>query len=178
MDRWSPLAFSDQPVEEDKIKTLFEAARWAPSSYNEQPWRFIYATKDDGEDRAKMESLLAEGNGWAKNAYILLIDFGKKNFSFNDKPNRHGVYDTGCAAGYLFLQLKSLGLIGHQMAGFDNEKANAVLGVPDDFEPGAMMAIGYPGDHNALSEDLKKREESPRQRKAQGEFVFRGKWQG
>ena len=173
-ERWSPLAFSDRPVEQEKIDTFFEAARWAPSSYNEQPWFFVYATKDDVADRRKMESLLAEGNAWAKNAYILLIPFAKQTFARNGKPNRHAVYDTGCATGYLFLQLSSLGLIGHEMAGFDWKGANKAFGVASEYEAIAMMAIGYPGDPTLLSDDLGARETAPRERKPMTDFVSRG----
>ncbi len=177
-ERWSPFAFNDQPIEPEKIQTMFEAARWAPSSYNEQPWRYVYATKEDGEEREKLESLLVEGNSWAKNAYILLIDFAKITYTKNQNPNRISMYDTGAATAYLAAQLSSLGLIGHQMGGFFMEKANDVLGVPDDFEPCSMMAIGYPADVSLLSPELQQRQNAPRSRKEQGEFVFRSKWQG
>ena len=175
--RWSPLAFSNQPVEQEKIETLFEAARWAPSSYNEQPWRYIYAVKE-GEGREKLESLLVEGNSWAKEAGVLLISFASMNFKKNDKDNRHGMHDTGCSSGYMVLQLESLGLVGHQMAGFDFENANSVLGVPEQFVPGSMMAIGYPGDPSVLDEKLKEREDGERVRIPMSEFAFQGSWKG
>lgn len=174
--RWSPLAFSDQRIEEEKIATLFEAARWAPSSFNEQPWRHVYATKEDSEDRLRLESLLVEGNSWAKKAYILMISFAKKTFASNGKENRHAMHDLGCATGYMAMQCQSLGLIGHQMAGFDFRKANELLGVPDDFVPGSMMAIGHPADPSLLPPELQERERQPRTRKPQEGFVFRGKW--
>jgi nitroreductase len=173
-ERWSPLAFSSQPIEEEKISALFEAARWAPSSYNEQPWRYVYATKDDGADRERLESLLMPGNNWAKNAYLLAISFTKKTFTYNGKANYHAMHDLGAASAYLALQCPSLGLIAHQMAGFNVEEANALLGVPDDFVPGSMIAIGYPGDPAKLDPKLQEREEAPRVRKTQGELVFRG----
>ncbi len=177
-ERWSPLAFSDRPVEQEKIDTFFEAARWAPSSYNEQPWLFVYATKDDTKDRVKTESLLAEGNAWAQRAYLLLIPFAKKVFARNGKENRHAAYDTGCATGYLFLQLHALGLIGHEMAGFDWKGANKAFGVSSEYEAMAMMAIGYPGDPSLLPEDLRTREAAARERKPLAEFVFRGSVSG
>ncbi len=176
--RWSPVAFSGKPIEQEKIMTIFEAARWAPSSFNEQPWRYIYATKDDQEGRRALESLLSEGNSWAKNAYLLLISFAKKTFVKNGKENRHAMHDVGCATGYIALQLPTLGLAGHQMAGFAFEKANGILGVPDDFIPGSMMAVGYPGDIEELPPDLQARQESPRTRRDAGDFAFRGKWMG
>jgi nitroreductase len=175
-ERWSPVAFSDQPVEDDKIRTMFEAARWAPSSFNEQPWRYIYALKADGEARTTLENLLSPGNAWAKNAGILAITFTKKTFARNGKDNIHAMHDLGAASGYLALQLGALGLVGHQMAGFDRENANKILGVPDDFMPGSMIAIGYPADPASLPEDLQKRQAGPRSRKPQEEFVFRGRW--
>jgi len=175
-DRWSPLAFSGRPVEEEKIRAMFEAARWAPSSFNEQPWRFLYATKDDGNRRAALESLLAEGNAWAKEAYILLVSFAKTAFARNGKENRHAFHDTGCANGYLLLSLAPLGLIGHSMAGFDWQGANAALGVPEGFVAVAMTVVGYPGDPAALTPELRVREEAPRERIPQSSFVFRGSW--
>lgn len=174
-ERWSPVIFSDQAVEQEKIDTLFEAARWAPSCYNEQPWRFVYAAKDD-EHREKLESLLAEGNAWAKQAGILLITFTRKTFTRNDKENRHAMYDAGCATGYLFLQLSSLGLIGHSMAGFDWQKANDLLGVPEEYLAASMTAIGYPGDPANANAALREREAGERVRNEQSEFVFRGTW--
>jgi nitroreductase len=179
--RWSPRAFSEMPVEQQKIDTLFEAARWAPSNGNNQEWNFLYATKGDGEDRAILESLLVEGNAWAKNAYILMIGFAQSKRKKSDgtmTENTYALFDTGMATGYLALQCVQLGLIGHQMAGFDREHANEILGVPTDFLPASMMAIGYPADLSILSEQLQEREKAPRVRKEQSEFVFRGKWNG
>ncbi|OGJ59526.1 hypothetical protein A2881_01415 [Candidatus Peribacteria bacterium RIFCSPHIGHO2_01_FULL_55_13] len=176
IDRWSPLAFSDRAVEAEKIATFFEAARWAPSNYNEQPWRYVYALKEDGAFREKLEGLLVPGNAWAKNAGVLAISFGKKTFVKNGKENNWNLHDVGAASSYLVLQLSSLGLVGHQMSGYDKANANAVLEVPEDFEPGSMIAIGYPGDHASLSEDLQKREEGPRTRNLVQEFAFRAAW--
>ncbi|MBI1812362.1 nitroreductase family protein [Candidatus Peregrinibacteria bacterium] len=175
-ERWSPLSFSDQPIEQEKIMTLFEAARWAPSSFNEQPWRYIYATKDDKDDRKSLESLLVEGNSWAKSAYLLLISFAVPVFARNGKENRHAMHDLGAASGFLALQLPSLRLIGHQMAGFDFARANEVLGVPPEFIPGSMMAIGYPGDSALLDSKLKDRENAARTRRPVNEFASRGRW--
>ncbi len=173
-ERWSPLAISDQPIEDDKIQVLFEAARWAPSSFNEQPWRYVYATKTDGEARERLESLLLPGNAWAKNAFLLAVSFAKKTFTYNGKENRHALHDTGAASAYVAAQCPSLDLVAHQMAGFKAEEANTLLGVPADFVPGSMIAIGYPGDPKALDPKLQERESAPRERKLQKEFVFRG----
>lgn len=176
-ERWSPLAISDQPVEDDKIQTLFEAARWAPSSYNEQPWRYVYATKADGEARERLESLLLPGNAWARNAFLLAVTFARKTFTLSGKENRHALHDTGAASAYLAAQCPSLGLVGHQMAGFKVDEAASVLGVPADFVPGSMIAVGYPGDPKDLDVKLQERETAPRERKAQKEIVFRGKYE-
>jgi nitroreductase len=173
-DRWSPVAFSPRTVEPEKIRTLFEAARWAPSSYNEQPWRYVYAQKDDGEARAAIESLLVEGNAWAKNAGFLMVTFAKKTFDRNGKENRHAMHDAGCATGYVLLQLSSLGLIGHSMAGFDWQGANVRLGVSDDYIAASMTAIGYHDDSAAA--ELHAREASPRVRNPQSAFVFHDTW--
>lgn len=175
IERWSPMAFDPKPVEEEKILAMFEAARWAPSSFNEQPWRYIYAQKGD-TNRDVLESLLTEGNAWAKNAGVLMISFASKNFARNNKPNYHSLHDTGAASAYLVAQLPSLGLVGHQMQGFDSEHANEKLGVPDDFAPGSMIAVGYYGDHNALKDDWKQREDAPRVRKDLHEIAFNGEW--
>jgi len=173
-ERWSPYAFDTRPIEREKIEILFEAARWAPSSFNEQPWRYVYATKEDGELREKINSLLQPGNSWAAAVPLLIVSFYKKTFTYNGKPNVHGLHDLGCASGYMVLQCRSLGLIAHQMAGFKASEANVLLGVPDDFSSGSMIAVGYPGDPKKLSEDLRKREETPRSRKEMKEFAFRG----
>ena len=177
-ERWSPRAFNSKPIPLEKIRTFFEAARWAPSSFNEQPFSYIYATKDPAmrEEREKLESLLAKGNSWAKNAYMLLVSVSKDTFSKDDSVNRHAIHDTGAATAYLHLQLQALGLIGHQMAGFDYEHAPKVLGIPKGFTPVSMMAIGYPGDRRKLPDKLKEYEARHRERKPTGEFVFAGEW--
>lgn len=175
-ERWSPRLFAEQPVEEEKLKTVFEAARWAPSSYNEQPWRFIYATKDDGEAREKLESLLVEGNAWAKKAPVLIINFYKKTFAHNGKENRVALHDLGAANISIAYQATALGLITHQMSGFDAAKANALLGVPEDYFPGSMMTIGYAVQENEIPDAQKESELSPRKRNPQDTFVFHGTW--
>jgi nitroreductase len=177
-ERWSPRAIGGDTVEQSKIDTMFEAARWAPSSSNVQPWYFLYATKDDGEAREKLEALLTEGNVWAKNAYILMIIFAKKTMqrTAGILPNPYAEHDTGAASACLALQLPSLGLVGHQMGGFNHEGANEALNVPPEFEPSSMMAIGYPADPSVLSEKHQEQEKASRVRKPQAEFVFRGRW--
>ncbi|MDP3975561.1 MAG: nitroreductase family protein [bacterium] len=175
--RWSPLAFSSDPIEPEKIKTLFEAMRWAPSSYNGQPWRIVYVVQDHPEQFEKLSSLLVEGNAWAKTASLLLLVCAQKNFDHNGEPNKHHQYDTGAALENLFLQVTALGLVGHEMAGFDEEKSYELLGIPrEEYVSMAMMAVGYPGDESELNDDLLQRQKAPRQRKPIQELVFAGEW--
>lgn len=175
LERWSPLAFDPKPVEEEKIRTMFEAARWAPSAYNEQPWRYVYALKGDAK-REVLEKLLVDGNAWAKNAGVLILSFSKKAFGHNGNPNRHHLHDLGASSAYLVEQATALGLVTHQMSGYDAERANEALGVSNDYEPGSMIAIGYYAGQDALDEGSKKREDSPRARKNFDEIAFRGEW--
>ena len=172
-DRRSRRAFTDQPVEPEKIKSLFEAARWAPSSVNEQPWRYIYATKDQTELWQKLWSVLNDGNKiWTKNVPMLMLSMAKKSFSMNGQPNGSAKYDLGGANAFLTLQGTAMGLNVHQMGGYDRSKAIEVLHIPDDYEPGVMLAIGYAGDPASLPENLKERELAPRQRNTQEAFVM------
>lgn len=176
-DRWSPRAFSDKPVEREVLASLFEAARWAPSSSNEQPWAFLVATKDEADDFAKTLSVLVEFNaGWARNAQALSIAVSSLNFRSNGTPNRNAFYDTGAAVALLSVEATSRGLSVHQMAGFDHVKAKQVFGIPERWEPIAAQAIGYPGDPESLPEKLRDRELAPRTRKPLSEFVMSGQW--
>ncbi|HVW67135.1 MAG TPA: nitroreductase family protein [Candidatus Peribacteraceae bacterium] len=176
--RWSPRAIGDRKVEQKKIDTLFEAARWAPSSSNLQPWHYLYATKDDGAYRERLESLLTEGNAWAKHAYILAIGFAKKTMqrSIGIVPNPYYMHDTGAASFAMALQAPSLGLIVHQMGGFNKDQANEVLGVPEEYAPTSMIAIGYPGELSQLNEKHLAQEKEPRTRRPQSAFVFHNIW--
>lgn len=172
-ERWSPVAYSSRPVEEDKLKRIFEAARWAPSSSNEQPWIFV-VNYQGTEEFTRMADCLMEGNSWAKSAPVLALSVARMTFQQSGKPNRHGMYDTGAAVAHLLIQAVSEGLAVHQMAGYDVEKARTALSIPDGHELCAMIAIGYYGDHDSLPEKQRQREETPRQRKPQSEFVFVG----
>jgi len=175
--RWSPRAFSDKPVEPAILASLFEAARWAPSSSNEQPWAYLVATKDNPEDFAKMVSVLVEFNAdWAKNAPVLALAVSHLKFQSNGNPNRNAFYDTGAATILFSLEATARGLFVHQMAGFDPAKAKHVFEIPADWEPIAAFAIGYPGDPNSLSQKLQDREVAPRTRKPLAEFVMSGRW--
>jgi nitroreductase len=176
-DRWSPRAFGDKAVAPDVLRSLFEAARWAPSSNNEQPWSYIVATKDDKENFAKMLSVLVEFNaGWAKNASVLAIAVAELAFAKNAAPNRNAQYDVGAATAWLSVEATAQGLFVHQMAGFDPEKARQVFGIPKEWDAIAAIAIGYPGDPASLPQPLHDRELAPRTRKPLGEFVMSGNW--
>lgn len=172
-NRRSRRAYSSTPLESEKIQSLFEAARWAPSSLNEQPWTYIYATKDQPELWNKLLSVLNEGNiTWASDAPLLVLSLYRKNLLSNNQPNGSAKYDLGGANAFLSLQATSLGLNVHQMGGYDRQKAKDVLNIPDSFDFGVMMAIGYPGDPATLSENLKQREVAPRERYVVQEFAI------
>ncbi|TPE44340.1 nitroreductase family protein [Pontibacter mangrovi] len=175
-NRWSPRAFSDESVGEEQLEALFDAARWAPSAMNEQPWRFIYAAKEDKAAFDRLSGLLVEGNSWAKNAAVLFVSIAKTAYDFNGSPNKHAWHDVGLATGNLLLQATDLGLHVHLMGGFDAAKAKKELGIPDGFEAVAMGAIGYVGDPETLPENLKARELATRQRKPLNEIAFKGEW--
>ncbi len=175
--RWSPRAFAERPVEADKVHSLFEAARWAPSSNNEQPWRFIVAGKEDEAQWNRLLACLADGNRtWAFRAPMLILSIARLNFEQWDKPNRHALHDVGLATGNLVLQATALGLVARQMAGFDVEKARVDLNIPSGYEPVAMIAVGYPGDPNILPDRLRQREQTLRERNGISTFVFAGEW--
>ena len=175
--RWSPRAFDDRPIEPEKLRSLFEAARWAPSSNNGQPWRFIVATKDNETEWNRLLACLVEGNRkWAYRAPVLILSVASLNFEDDAKPNRHAFHDTGLAVENLVLQATALGLVAHQMAGFDVEKARADLKIPSGHEPVAMIAVGYPGDLASLSDRLREREQQPRSRQPISEWTFSGQW--
>ncbi len=176
-NRWSPRAFSDKPVPAEVMRSLFEAARWAPSSNNEQPWAYIVATKDDAENFEKSLGALVEFNaGWAKKAPVLAIAVAKLAFSKNNAPNRNAQYDVGAASLQLCIEATARGLVVHQMAGFDPETAKEAYNIPQGWEPVAAMAIGYPGDASSLPEPYQSREKAPRTRKPIREFVMSGEW--
>ncbi len=171
--RRSKRAYADRPIEAEKIQSLFEAARWAPSSSNEQPWVYIYATKDHPELWKKLFDTLMAGNKiWAERAPLLIMSLIRKNFVRNEKPNVSAKYDLGAANAFLSLQATHLGLNVHQMGGFDRQLATNNLNVPDSHEVAVMLAIGYLGDPEILPDNLKKREIAPRERYAQQAFAM------
>ena len=175
--RWSPYGFSDRLVSPDDLKSLFEAARWAASSYNEQPWRYIVATRDDPAEFERILSCLVEANqAWAKSAAVLVLGVASQEFSRNGKPNRVANHDLGLAAGNLCLEATARGLHVHQMAGILPDEARKTFGVPDTFDVFTAIAIGYAADPETLPEDMKERDLAPRTRRPLPEFVFGGKW--
>lgn len=175
--RWSPRAFSDRAVDPATLRTLFEAARWAPSSNNEQPWRFLVATRADQAEFDRLLACLLEGNRkWAFRAPVLILSVASLEFEGDKKPNRHAYHDVGMAAENLSLQATAMGLMVHQMAGFDVQKARTDCAIPAGFDPVAMIAVGYPGDPALLPDYLRERETKPRERQPLGDFVFSARW--
>jgi nitroreductase len=172
-NRRSGRAYSSKRVEAEKIQSLFEAARWAPSSVNEQPWVYIYATKDQPELWNKIfETLNPNNQVWAKEAHVLVLSLARKTYVRNGLVNNSAKYDLGAANAFLSLQAVEFGLNVHQMGGFNPEKAHQSLNIPLEYETSVILAIGYPGDAATLPENLKLREEAPRQRYTKGAFVY------
>jgi nitroreductase len=168
-NRWSPRAFTSQAVDRETFRSLFEAARWAASCFNEQPWRFIVATKENPEQFNRILSVLVPKNQeWARTAYALGISAGKKTFSHNGAPDRFGLHDAGAALANLMIQATSVGVHVHAMGGFDAAKARVDFGVPDDFDIGAAFAIGYVDGPSAPPAD--------RSRRPLSEIVFGTEW--
>lgn len=175
--RWSPRAFAEQPVEREKIHSLMEAARWASSSFNEQPWVFILATQDHVSDHQKLLTCLVEGNRlWARRAPLLLLTVAKTYFAHNGRLNRHAYHDLGLAVGNLVVQATAMDLVVHQMAGIHPDKVRECYALPEGHEAVTGMAIGYQGDANDLPDPLRERELAPRSRRPFTEFVFSGTW--
>ena len=171
--RWSPRAMSGTALSADDLARLFEAARWAPSTYNEQEWRFLYAHRE-GPHWQTFFDLLVEGNqAWCHRAGVLVVVLSHTVFARNGKPNRVHSFDAGSAFENLALQGGTMGLVVHGMMGFDYDRAKSALGVPDDYAVEAMIAIGHPGDPNDLPEGLRKIE-APSQRKPVAEISREG----
>src|SRR5262245_60470865 len=175
--RWSPYAFQDRPVPQADLRALFEAARWAPSSYNEQPWNYIVATKETPEQFEHLLSCLVEGNQvWAKAAPVLALGVVSLRLARNDQVNRAAVHDLGLAAGNLLVEATARGLYVHQMIGILPDKARELFAIPAGYEAWMGLAIGYRAEPTQLPEALQARELTPRQRKPLSQFVFNGKW--
>ena len=175
--RWSPYSFATRAVADEDLRSLFEAARWAPSSYNEQPWRYIVAKQEQTEDFHRLLSCLLELNQvWAKAAPVLALGISRLRFSHNEQPNRAAIHDLGIANGYLVLEATARGLAVHQMIGILPDKAREIYEIPEGYEPMIGLAIGYRGAPQALPEELAKRDLARRPRKPLREFLFGGKW--
>jgi len=170
--RWSARAFSTKPVEKSKLLSILEAARWAPSSRNEQPWRYIIFTDANRNEMDKARSVLLEINDYAKRAPILICAITKKTYTDTGVYNRLHFHDLGAANENMFLESFNQGLIMHEMGGFDREKARKVFDVPDDYEVGIMIAIGYQDSHEILPKRFKEKADLPRERKPLSEIAF------
>ena len=174
--RWSPRAFADRPVPPDILRSLWEAARWAPSSANHQPWNFLVATRDDPQEFARMLDCLVESNQiWARQAPVLMVSVAARLDRDND-PNAHAWYDVGQAVADLSVQATAAGLFVHQMAGILPDKIRELYQIPDSHEPVTGLALGYPVNPEQLPDKLRQRELAPRTRKPIGECVFAGRW--
>ena len=174
--RWSPRAYSEQPVEPEKLLSLFESARWAPSGGNNQPWTFIVTARQSPEPFAKLLSTLGERNqSWAKNAPVLVMSIIRTERE-PGKPNPYASYDLGQSVAHLSFQASALGLYVHQMAGFDHMKAAQLFELPAGYEPMTVFTIGYPGNPASLPEGLREREVEARTRKPLSEIAFDGAW--
>jgi nitroreductase len=175
--RWSPRAFAGRPVEPEKLGSLLEAARWGASCFNQQPWFFIVAKQDDGDSFNRLLNCLVEGNkAWAQRAPVLMLSVARLTFDEGGQPNRHALHDVGFAAGTLCLQATALGLVVHQMAGFDMGKAREAFRIPEGYEPVAAIALGYQDEPGILSDKLQAKERTLRTRKELSGFVFSGTW--
>lgn len=171
-NRWSPRAFDEKPVEKEELMSLLEAARWAASSFNEQPWRFIYAHKGSPDYDKILSSINEFNQTWAQKAPVLLVGLAKKTFSANGKPNKHSWYDLGAAIAQLTMEATTRDLYLHQMAGFYSEKIQSGFELNEDIEPVVAIALGYLGDAETLPSNLASKEEQPQQRKTLEELII------
>ncbi|HPD96819.1 MAG TPA: nitroreductase family protein [Synergistales bacterium] len=176
-ERWSPRAFTKDIPSAGELASIFEAARWAPSCFNGQPWRFIVSRADDPDTFGKALSCLREQNAsWAQNAPVLGFLIASENFEYNGKPNPWSDLDCGLAMGQLALQAQSMGWSTHIMAGFHPDRVREIFGVPEGFDPLVAFVVGKPGDPKTLPQDLLEREVAPRERKSITETVFSPEW--
>lgn len=173
VDRWSPRAMSGESITEQELMTLFEAARWAPSSYNDQPWHFIYAKKDTSTWQTFFDLLVPFNQSWAKNAAVLIVIVSRNTFAHNGEPSRTHSFDSGAAWQNLALQGSSMGLVVHGMEGFDYEKAKKALNIPEGYTIEAMVAVGKPGPLSVLPEALQAKEKQSGRNELKS-FVFEG----
>lgn len=176
--RYSPRAFSEQTITPEQLELLFEAARWAPSARNEQPWRFIFATKENNESYQQMLHILSEWNQqWAQSAPVLMLALAKKQFTYKNLDNNHAWYDLGQAVAHLTFQATALGLFLHQMGGFSKHDASQWLGIPEGYEPVTMIALGYKGELERIPESYRADETKTRERLKPECIYFENQWQ-
>jgi len=176
-ERWSPYSFAEKAVSDDDVRSIFEAGRWAASSYNEQPWSYIVATRADNHAFERLLSCLVEGNRpWAKAAPVLAIGCTRLNFAANGQPNAAAHHDLGLASATLTMEATARGLSVHQMIGILPDRARELYNIPEGVQPLTALAIGYRGEPDALPESYRPRDLAPRRRKPVGEFVFGEKW--
>lgn len=173
INRWSPRAMSGEEISDQELMSLFEAARWAPSSYNNQPWRFVYAQRNSSAWDTIYGLMVEANQQWAKNAAVLMVIFSRDNFTYNEKPARTHSFDTGSAWMSLALQGSLMGLVVHGMEGFDYDRAKKVLNIPDGYTVEAMCAVGKPGKTEDLPKEMQKNE-FPSDRKPVSSFAFEG----
>ena len=174
-DRWSPKAFDDRPIEYDQIHLLFEAAKWAPSSRNSQPWRFIFAIKDTPDYKVFLDLMSQDNQLWASKAPLLVMPLAQVISTHKNRPNRLAFYETGMAVGNLLAQATAMGLLVHQMSGYDHERAKETLVIPTRYEPMTMMAIGYKGDPSSLPKDEAAWDSRERTRNEISKFLVLGR---
>ena len=177
LNRWSPRSMTGDELDEHEIMSLFEAARWAPSSFNNQPWRFIYAKRNTTHWDRLFNLLVDTNKVWAKNAALLIVVISRKNFEFNEKPARTHQFDAGSAWENLALEASFRGIVAHGMEGFDYEKARMDLGIPTDFDVMAMIAIGKKGPKENLPAELQVKEK-PNERKPLKDIIMEGVYDG
>lgn len=176
-NRWSPYKFADRSVSKDDLLSLFEAARWAPSSYNEQPWRFIMAAKDQSQEFEKLLSCLVPANQeWAQNASALVLGVTHLTFDRNGKENKAAIHDLGAAVSHLSFEATARGISVHQMIGIEPESAKQAYNIPSDYEVLTAFAIGYSDLSENSSDELSKRDQTTRARRTISEFVFNKEW--
>jgi nitroreductase len=175
VNRWSPRSMTGEEINDNDLMSLFEAARWAPSSFNNQPWRFIYS-KRTGSEWSKFLDLLNEGNRiWAKEAGVLVVIISRKNFEYNEKPSITHQFDAGAAWENLALEASIRGIVAHGMQGFDNQKTRENSNIPDNFDVMAMIAIGKRGPIEKLPPKLQQ-VEHPNDRKSLKEIIMEGRF--
>lgn len=173
LKRWSPRAMSGEPIDDVTLMSLFEAARWAQSSYNGQPWRFVYAKRGTPAWKPLFDLMVPFNQGWTEKAAVLVVVCSRKTFAYNNKPSRTHSFDTGAACENMALQGSMMGLVVHGMEGFDYDKAAKELNIPQEYAVEAMFAIGKPGKVSDLPKELQEREQ-PSDRNPLEKFVFEG----